>query len=209
MKCLEREQLFASAHGMLEPREEAGVRTHVADCRRCREIIEAYRKLDAALDEWKPAEPSAWFDARLRATLAVEGEGGIGRALTTLQWARWLVPAALLALVVFSIVLVRQSRRIPQPVARQEATRPVQPAPAPQAEQPAQVRSQSPSARQLQPPVTAQTKSPSAAPPQTTVMPEEDELSLYENLQVLEDYDLLANFEILSELPGGGKKVAN
>jgi hypothetical protein len=45
--------------------------------------------------------------------------------------------------------------------------------------------------------------------PQTAATAEEDELSLYQNLSVLEDYDMLANFEVLSELPAGAKKVVN
>jgi hypothetical protein len=38
---------------------------------------------------------------------------------------------------------------------------------------------------------------------------EEDEVSLYENLSTLEDYDMLANFDVLSELPQGAPKVVN
>jgi hypothetical protein len=44
---------------------------------------------------------------------------------------------------------------------------------------------------------------------QATREPAEEELSLYQNLPVLEDYDLLANFEVLSELPKSEKQVEN
>jgi len=37
----------------------------------------------------------------------------------------------------------------------------------------------------------------------------EEELNLYQNLAVLEDYDLLAEFDLLSELPKGESKVEN
>jgi hypothetical protein len=51
---------------------------------------------------------------------------------------------------------------------------------------------------------TAQT----ASAPSTQV---EEELTLYENLPVLEDedYEMLAKFDVLSKLPRGDKKFAN
>ncbi len=44
-----------------------------------------------------------------------------------------------------------------------------------------------------------------AAPTETA----EEELNLYKELPVLENYDLLANFDVLSELSPGGQKVEN
>lgn len=35
------------------------------------------------------------------------------------------------------------------------------------------------------------------------------ELKMYQNLPVLEDYDMLANFDVISELPKGSSKVAD
>jgi hypothetical protein len=35
------------------------------------------------------------------------------------------------------------------------------------------------------------------------------ELKIYQNLPVLEDYDMLANFDVISELPKGSSKVAD
>ncbi len=61
----------------------------------------------------------------------------------------------------------------------------------------------------LQPPprrsVEVSAANGSAAPAETA----EEELNLYKELPVLENYDLLANFDVLSELSPGGQKVEN
>jgi anti-sigma factor ChrR (cupin superfamily) len=87
MKCLDQEQLFAYAHRLLEQREEETARAHVDTCPRCRAALEEYARLDAVLDEWKPSEPSPWFDARLRQALASWWAWASGRGAT--RMARW------------------------------------------------------------------------------------------------------------------------
>ena len=67
MKCQERENLFLFLNQMLGPDEAERVRRHLADCAECAQVAEEYRKLDSALDDWVAADPSPWFDARLRA----------------------------------------------------------------------------------------------------------------------------------------------
>ncbi len=57
----------------------------------------------------------------------------------------------------------------------------------------------------LKPAATTATAVSSAA----TFEPDEEELKLYQNLPVLENYDLLADFDVLSELPKGEAKLAN
>jgi len=193
MKCLEREQLFAYAHQMLARQEESEVRAHLAECSACRAVAAEFRQLDAVLDEWKPLEPSPWFDTRVRAAIAAAEEKRAARPFFGLRWV--LVPAVVVVLVMLGILLMRRSPQTPQPVAQQQAPQVSQPAPdVPPADQPKQL---------------AQAQPPGATQPQTTATTEEDELSLYQNLPVLEDYDLLANFDVLSELPVGGKKVVN
>jgi hypothetical protein len=195
MKCLEREKLFAYAHRMLEGREESEVRTHLAECSTCRAVAAEFRQLDAVLDEWKPTQPSPWFDTRVRAAIAAAEEKRAARPFFGLRWVQVLVPAVVVALVALGILLMRRSPQVPQPVAQMQSPQVSQPVPAvPPADQPKQLA-------QTQPLATTQ--------PQATAPAEEDELSLYQNLPVLEDYDLLANFDVLSELPAGGKKVAN
>ncbi len=82
--CFARERLFAYASKMLEARDEVEVRAHLAECAACREVVEGYRRLDRVLDLWQPTDPSPWFDARVRAAVAAAEE----RALSL--WSRLL-----------------------------------------------------------------------------------------------------------------------
>ncbi len=50
----------------------------------------------------------------------------------------------------------------------------------------------------------AQSEKPNAVQSQAA-----QELKMYQNLPVLEDYDMLANFDVISELPKGNGKVAD
>jgi anti-sigma factor RsiW len=195
MKCWKREQLFAYVHRMLEPREESAVRSHLDECARCREVAEEFRELDTVLDAWQPVEPSPWFDARVRAAVAAAEQKRSASPLFGLRWARWLAPALLVVLVVLGFLWVRRSPEVSKPVAQRVAPRTIQPAPAVTAETPHQP--------------LARTQAPSVVRPPAAGATEEDEISLYDNLPILEDYDLLANFDVLSELPRGGKKVVN
>jgi hypothetical protein len=199
MSCMEQEQLFAFAHGMLDAQEEAAARVHVDECARCRQAVEEFARLDAVLEEWKPAEPSPWFDTRLRAALAVEGESsGWKRTLAAMQWARWLVPAAVVAALVFWLVAARQPAPPPKPVARQ--TSPVEKAaPAPEAARPEAGQESAP---------VVQAQNPSA-PANPATLTRRDETTPEDDLRVLEDFDMLANFDVLSELPRGETQVAN
>jgi hypothetical protein len=198
MSCMEREQLFALAHGMLDAQEEATVRAHVAECARCRQAVDEFARLDAVLDEWKAAEPSPWFDTRLRAALAVEGEGGWRKTFGAMQWARWLVPAAVVAALVLGFMVMRQSTPPPQPVARR-APAVHQAAPAPEAAQPQ-------AGRESAPALQAQNAS---VPTNPATLERKDETTPEDGLKVLEDFDMLANFDVLSELPQRETRVAN
>jgi len=198
MSCMEREQLFAFAHGMLDAQEEAAARTHVAECARCRQAVEEFARLDAVLEEWKPAEPSPWFDTRVRVALAVEGEGGWRKALGTMQWARWLVPAAAVAALVLVLMVMRQSTPPPQPVARQTPAA-QETTPAPEAGRPEAGHESAPA---------AQAQNPSA-PANPATLTRRDETTPEDDLKVLEDFDMLANFDVLSELPPRESRVAN
>jgi len=78
MKCNEREKLFLFVHQMLKPDELDQVRRHLAGCAECRQAAEEYGKLDSALDEWSAADPSPWFDAKVRARVAESGQKNPG-----------------------------------------------------------------------------------------------------------------------------------
>jgi hypothetical protein len=198
MSCMEREQLFAFAHGMLDAQDDAAARAHVAVCARCRQAVEEFARLDAVLEEWKPAEPSPWFDTRVRAALAVEGEGGWRKALGAMQWARWLVPAAAVAALVFWLVVARQPAPPPQPLAHQT--------PAVQKTTPPPEAARPEAGHESAPAVQAQNPS---APANPATLTRRDEATPEDDLKVLEDFDMLANFDVLSELPQRESRVAN
>jgi predicted anti-sigma-YlaC factor YlaD len=50
---------------------------------------------------------------------------------------------------------------------------------------------------------------PAAPPAPTKTQVTNDELKMYQNLPVLEDYDMLADFDVISELPKGTHKIAD
>ncbi|MBZ5514044.1 MAG: hypothetical protein LAN62_04220 [Acidobacteriia bacterium] len=204
MNCMDRGQLFSLAHHMLDAGEETAARAHVAECTRCRQVLEEFERLDAVLGEWKPVEPSPWFDVRLRAALAVEGEGGWRGKLAAMQWARWLVPAAVVAALVFAVVVMRQPSPPPQPVARQTTPRSQRIVPAPPASQPEAGRGSAPATLAQKPSAPIEGIGAGSA-----ALREKDETTGEDDLKALEDYDMLANFDVLSELPSREKRVAN
>jgi Putative zinc-finger len=171
--CIERERIFALAQGMLSGRQERKVKMHVEGCASCRQVFEGYRSLDGLLEEWNPAaEPSPWFDARVRAAVASAEARRPSYSFFGLAWNRWLAAPVLAALLILAGIAVLRTPSL-HPVARPEAV-------------PAS-------------PVTAQVKSPAS----------EAQSKMDENLSVLEDYDMLNSFEVISELPKGNNKVAD
>ena len=183
MKCIGREELLACVLRQLEPRKEREVRAHVAACARCLGVLESYQKLDAVLDEWKPQDPSPWFDARLRQALAGADVREPWRVWAWLAWTQWSwvqISVVVLMVVAATLAVVRlhQFSNGPGSALKSELSQP------------------------------SQTGRVTSAQPQSSIAGQED-LSLYENLPVLEDYDMLANFDLLSELPKGTKKLAN
>jgi len=174
--CFDRGRLFAYCAKLLEGRDEAEVRAHVAECAACREVTEEYRQLDRALDLWEPAEPSPWFDARVRAAVASAEEHAPGiwaRILAGRGWGRWLAPAmvAMMAVVVSTVMVERPGlfHRAVTQTAR------------------------------LTPGVQT------GASPTGPQVSEGEETAA----EVSDDYDLLANFDIISELPKTGTQVVN
>jgi anti-sigma factor RsiW len=180
-RCLKREQIFALAEGMADERERSAMTAHVQSCADCRKTFEEYRRLDDVLEQWNPAaDPSPWFDARLRAEAASRGSARSARGFFGLAFNRWLaVPILASLLVVAGLIAYRHAlHRIPA--------------------HPAQVAA-------AHVPPAAEAVRRSAVAPQNGAQ----ELSMYQNLSVLEDYDMLAGFDVISELPKGSSKVAD
>ncbi len=193
MTCLNREQLFAYAHRLAEGREEETARAHVETCAQCRAALAEYRQLDALLDEWKPAEPSPWFDARVRQAVASTNPG---TGLFAAAWMRWAAVGALAVLVAVGVWAWRRAYRTAEgnpPVAHEVVPQKnLEP-------EPVNVAQSKPAAQPL----------PEAQPQAKQLVPANGELNPEDDLRALEDYDLIANFEVLSEIPRGGTKVDN
>jgi predicted anti-sigma-YlaC factor YlaD len=173
--CMEREELFGLACHLLDAPAEAQARAHVSECEACREVVESYQRLEGVLEEWRPVEPTPWFDAKVRAAAASRRPAR--RPFFGFEWARWLSPAFVATMVVAGVLIVRNHARPPASIPKVE-----------------------PSAAQA-----ATTPLPGAA--QATEA--DQELMLYRNLPVLEDYDVLSNLDVLSEFPKGAGKIAD
>ncbi|MGH9406324.1 MAG: zf-HC2 domain-containing protein [Terriglobia bacterium] len=187
--CFDPERLFAYANHMLGAREEAAVKTHLHSCGACREIAASFDRVNQVLDEWKPAEPSPWFDARTRARIAA-GAGALRRVplFSGKVWAG-LAAAVAVAVVAASLTVWRPSHSASSHIAASLLVATVhRPATAPVA-----------------------TIRNAAAPSKIARRPDtaSQEIALYENLNVLENYDMLANFDVLSELPQARDKATD
>lgn len=174
MNCHEHEKLFSYVHQMLGPAEAEEVRAHLAECAPCGQVVEEYRKLDLALDDWTTPEPSPWFDARVRARVEASGTEksgflGFGRL-------RALAVSMLSVVLMVTGFIALRHRHAPE-------------------------TSGSVASRSLPPASQAASQPAGATEAQIQPLPPEEELKMDENLSVLEDYDMLANFDVLSELP--------
>lgn len=202
MKCLDNEKLISYACGLAGKAGEAEVRAHLEECLRCRALVGQYGRLDAVLDEWKAAEPTPWFDARLRQAVEAQETVRETRSFLGREWVRALAVASLGLLIIAGVVwftrthasLSNSSRVTAGVVARE-------PHPARAVPAPANV------AKLHRPAVTAHAATPASA------VPELDFAGVSSNddkdTQALEDYDLAANFDVLSELPKEQPGVAN
>jgi hypothetical protein len=174
--CPKPEDIFALSQGILAERETQSAKTHLEDCAICRNLFERYLSLDSVLDGWMPAvEPSPWFDAQLRASLAsvTPASASPGFGWLGSSWARWLALSALTACLLAGAVLTRHTLRLHRQLSSAMVTQ------------------------------VAQSEKPNAVHSEAA-----QELKMYQNLQVLEDYDMLSNFDVISELPKGSSKVA-
>lgn len=181
-ECFEKEQLLAYATKLLEPAEEAKVHAHLAGgCETCGAVVKEYRALDSVLEEWKPAEPSPWFDARLRTALAsgrsARAAGFLG--LDWARWSRWLAPALAAALVVVVSVVAVRVRRTGRPGSGAGNT----------------------IAQQGPPAVNPPGQGGGAVQGPQAVQPGSEEPGGMDAAQTSDDDDMLTNFDVLSELP--------
>jgi anti-sigma factor RsiW len=197
MNCLERERLFSYASRLLDEPEMTQVRAHLEECSTCRELAESYARMDVVLGEWKSVEPSAWFDARVRHAVDAQTAPGAARR----RWGLWRVRG--LALAALGVLLIGGAAwltRRPQVVSNTSTLatrRSNQVAPAPAS---AQVAKSNPTAvaPREKPIKPATVVNPAVAPP----IDDEDAVTV-------DDDALLANFDVLSELPQAEGRIAN
>lgn len=199
MSCLETEKLINYAYRLIEGPVESQVRAHVSECSRCREIVEQHRRLVAVLDEWTATEPTSAFDARVRQAVDALPARREAWSLLGWGWTRGLALASLGVLIVAGMVwlthLYPRASNSSMAGTRHAQAAIGGPAPA----QSAKVRDLPGSADSGVSVEQAKPEAESAA-----ALPSEDK-----DTQALEDYDLAANFDVLSELRKGEVRVAN
>ncbi|TAM83014.1 MAG: zf-HC2 domain-containing protein [Acidobacteria bacterium] len=174
MKCNDREKLFQFVHQMLCPDEAEAVRRHLAVCADCTRKADEYHRLDAALDDWSAAGPSPWFDARARARIAASGQKN-SRFFGFGRFRALALGVAALALIMVAVVVFNHQRVAEFNQPPSSLARPMAVIPG-----------------QRLPATTEAARRP---------LPAEEQLKMDENLRVLEDYEVVANFDALSELP--------
>jgi hypothetical protein len=89
------------------------LKQHLRVCCECAGKLEAFRQTMSLLDEWRPPEPSPYFDVRLQARLREEKAH---QPSALLEWLR--KPALALSfavLTVVSVTLVRMNQRPKEP----------------------------------------------------------------------------------------------
>jgi len=174
---LKEESLIPYLDGRLSAAVRETLGAHLSVCAECRERVDELRALLGALAEWTLEPPSPTFDAALRARLAEEAEQGSG----------WLVlrpvygAALAVAVVIASAVALWppttvEAPPLPQPPGVALAPLPTQPS--------------------------------TTAPSQPT-QPKgngTDALAVLDNSVLLENYDMLTQFDILFESAAEEKK---
>ncbi len=191
MNCLDAETLSRYAYRLTDESEDSQVRAHLGECPRCRGLVEQHERLDAVLDEWKSADPTPGFDARMRQAVEAAQARRERWGLWGLGWARVLAAASVMVLVAAGTVwLTQRHYRNAHPM--EVAARQPQQAPA--------QRISAPSAKVQKPDLTAHADRRPAeiahlgAAASDLSSDEQDGLGI-------EDYEVAANFDLLSEMP--------
>jgi hypothetical protein len=199
MKCLDSERLISYAYRLMDEPAASEVCKHLEECVRCREIVEQHGRLDAVLSEWQSAEPSPEFDVRVREAVGALEAQREGWGFWGWQWARGLALAALGVMIVAGVAWYGHNHR-GDSRSSQVATR------QPQITTGAPVSGQTPDqqtqADAAEAHVTPAQQVPDLRLAGATSSGDKDALAM-------EDYDLAANFDLLSEIPKGERRVAN
>jgi anti-sigma factor RsiW len=199
MNCLERDQLFSYAHRLVNQQEAAQLRAHLGECPRCREAVERFERLDAVLEEWKPVEPSAWFDVRIREALRTQLEGSAAWSFWGPRWARSLALVALGIVVIAGVAWLTRSHR---PISTPSALVTKPPSQTAAAQTP-------PAVAKLKPAIVAPGQAKNSPKPAAELKSVVSSVAEGEDARAFDDDDLAAKFDILSELPKRDSGVAD
>ena len=198
MKCLETEKLIRYAYRLTDEAALSEVRAHLGECSHCREIIEQYGRLDTLLNDWRVAGPTPEFDVRVRQALETRQSKAAPWGLWNPAWVRSLSLAGLAALVMVGVIWIKPThRRVPIP---------------------AVVVGHLPLSAKHAHAEGVAVRGAADTAPNTSVAAAKSALatgvisptsSQDTDAQALEDYDMAANFDVLSELPKGDLRGAD
>jgi hypothetical protein len=198
MKCLETEVLIEYAYRLTDERLAAEVRTHLGECLRCREVVEKHGRLDVLLNDWQVPEPTGAFDARVRQAVDAAHPAGALWGFWSTRWLRGLALASLGFFVVTMVFWFNHSRAHIAP-SQQALVRRLTPV------QTVQTPMQTANLHPAAPPAHAGKRLVQKAPGAQS----EGATLIDKDAQAMEDYDLAANFDLLSELPKSEPRIAN
>ncbi|MGO8815655.1 MAG: anti-sigma factor family protein [Terriglobia bacterium] len=199
MKCLEKDKLISYAYRLMDQAAASEVRAHLGECSQCRDKVGRYGRLDSLLDEWKAAGPTPEFDVRVRQAVEARQAGRPAWNFWNWGWSRGLALASLAVLLAAGAVWFPHGQRRTSSSAN-AAARPSRTAAADPA--PAQVASLHAPGTPANTTLMAVKHAP--GPGAASAASAEDKETL-----TLEDYDMAANFDVLSELPKGDSRLVN
>ncbi len=179
MKCPDQKTLFEFSHRLMGAWKEDAIRAHLAACQGCRAVVEEYAKLDAMLAEWRASEPSSWFDERVRA--AIEDAPTASRRFWVSEHFRALAVASLAMIFVAGGLIIFRGHSLR--------------------------RTTTPRAGKTE--HRPQAEAMTGTVVRARDLSAEEEVRMDKNLPVLEDYDMLADFDVLSEWPSVSTQVRN
>jgi hypothetical protein len=180
------ENLPAYLTGQLAPEDLATLQLHLQYCPACNEFMEGFTVVDSELSQLPEIEPSPWFEPKIMSRVELFQKGKPGA-----RWLAWLTPQLAFSLMLL-LVVGAGSWMILQPKPPKETIHSA--IPGTEKTMATNLKpAEHPAARTALYPLTG---SNSSAPRSTQVLQGEEipeaDVALMENLDLLENFDLLA-----------------